>query len=116
MADIETIAAAIHGTWRKLSREEGSLTQTRLDRPSAELAEADRNESRAAASRMDDVLAVAGLALSSDPAKPAVPNDTLAASLEAMAEAEHDGWMARRARNGWTWGETRDDDARRHPS
>jgi len=116
MNDIESIAAAIHETYRALSREEGWTMQPHLDRPYEELAEPEKDENRAAARRMGDVLAVAQLALSKDPAGPAVTNDTIAAALEPMAEAEHNGWMAHRAQAGWTWGETRDDAARRHPS
>lgn len=116
MADIETIAAAIHETWRALSRDEGWSMQPHLDRPYSDLAEGDKGNNRAAASRMGDVLAVAGLALSDDPATPGVASDAIAAAVEPMAEAEHNGWMAHRARNGWTWGETRDDAAKRHPS
>lgn len=113
MTDFETIAAAIHETWRALSQTEGWSMRPHLDRPYAELADADKDDNRAAARRMGDVLAVAGLALSDDPAKPAA---ALPTDLEPMAEAEHDGWMAQRAQTGWTWGETRDDVAKRHPS
>jgi hypothetical protein len=113
MTNIETIAAAIHETWRALARTEGWTMQPHLDRPYPDLAEPDQDDNRAAARRMGDVLAVVGLVLSDDPSRPAagLPTD-----LEPMAAAEHDGWMAQRARNGWTWGEPRDDTAKRHPS
>ncbi|HEX3996813.1 MAG TPA: RyR domain-containing protein [Acetobacteraceae bacterium] len=62
---------------------------------------------------MGDVLALAGLTLSNDPAR---PDANLPADLEPMAEAEHNGWMAQRARSGWSWAATRDDDAKHHPS
>lgn len=116
MLDIETIAAAIHETWRALSRDEGWSMPPLLDRPYSDLIEADKDGSRAAARRMGDVLAIAGLALSRDPGGLAVTIDILAASMETMAEAEHDGWMTHRAMTGWSWGETRDDAAKRHPS
>jgi hypothetical protein len=115
MTDTETIAAAIHGTYRSLSRQEGWSMRLGLDRPYAELTESDKEDNRAAARRMGDVLAVAGLALSNEPGASAVSDDTFIAALEPMAEAEHRGWMAQRAQSGWTWGEVRDDDARRHP-
>ena len=35
--------------------------------------------------------------------------------LELLAEAEHDGWLEYRAKNGWTLGE-RDDARKRHPN
>jgi hypothetical protein len=113
MPDTEAIAAAIHETWRALSRTEGWSMQAHLDRPYAELAEPDKDDNRAAARRMGDVLAVAGLALSDDPSQPAAD---LPVDLEPMAETEHDGWMAQRSQSGWTWGEPRDDAAKRHPS
>jgi len=113
MPDIETIAAAIHETWRTLSWAQGWPMQPRLDRPYAELADRDKEENRAAARRMDKVLAIEGFALSDDPNRPeaAMPED-----LEAMAEAEHALWVAHRAENGWSWAATRDDAAKRHPS
>ncbi len=116
MIDTNTIAAAIHETWRRLSREQGWSMQPHLDRPFSELAEADKDDNRAAAHRMGVVLAAGGFRLSDDPTTAALTVEALSVSMEAMAEAEHDGWMAQRARNGWTWGETRDDAAKRHPS
>jgi hypothetical protein len=114
--DTETIAAAIHETFRALSRREVWPMRPDLDRPYAELADPQKEDNRAAARRMGDVLSVAGLALSNDPATRTVPDDVLLAALEPMAEAEHNGWMAHRAQDGWTWGELRDDGDRRHPS
>jgi RyR domain len=37
------------------------------------------------------------------------------AHIELLAEAEHDGWMAQRAKNGWTYGTPRDDARKLHP-
>jgi ryanodine receptor 2 len=34
---------------------------------------------------------------------------------ERLAENIHDIWAQRRLAEGWTWGPTRDDSARRHP-
>jgi hypothetical protein len=116
MTDTETIAAAIHETWRGLSRTQGWSMQPCLDRPYAELDDEAKDDNRAAAERMGEVLAAGGLALSDDATRPAAPEEALANALEPMAESEHNGWMAQRARNGWTWGETRDDAAKRHPS
>jgi RyR domain len=113
MTDIDTVAAAIHETWRALSHTEGWSMQPRLDRPFAELDDEAKDDNRAAAARMGDVLAVAGLTLSDDPARSAAP---LPEGLEAMAEAEHNGWMEHRERTGWSWAETRDDAAKRHPA
>jgi hypothetical protein len=113
MNDIETIAAAIHDTWRSLSRAQGWPMGQRLDRPYAELADADKEENRAAAHRMARVLAIEGLGLSNDPAR---PEAALPEGLETMAEAEHALWVTHRSENGWTWAATRDDAAKHHPS
>jgi hypothetical protein len=113
MLDLDPIAAAIHETWRALSRAEGWSMQRHLDLPYAELAEPDKADNRAAARRMNHVLAVAGLSLSDDLT---APETSLPADLEPMAEAEHNGWMAQRAQTGWSWAATRDDAAKRHPS
>jgi hypothetical protein len=113
MPKIDSIAAAIHETWRSLSRQQGGSMSPQLDRDYAELAEQDKANNRAVARRMGEVLARAGLALSDDPAKPAAE---LPANLESMAEVEHNGWMEQRAATGWSWGATRDDVAKHHPS
>lgn len=113
MPEIDSIAAAIHETWRNLSRQEGWSMSPQLDRAYADLAEPEKADNRAAARRMGEVLAKAGLALSDDPA---TAEAGLPADLEPMAEAEHNGWMAQRAQTGWSWAATRDDTAKHHPS
>lgn len=35
--------------------------------------------------------------------------------LDEMARREHESWLAHHQRSGWTWGETRDRAARKHP-
>lgn len=109
----DPIAAAIHETWRDLSVQQGWKMQPHLDQPFAALDDAAKEDNRAAARRMAVVLAAAGLALT--PAGPAISPETLESRMEILAEAEHNGWMAHRAANGWTYGETRDDAAKRHP-
>jgi hypothetical protein len=116
MTDIEAVAAAIHETWRALSHRHGWSMQQHLDRPYAELADADKDDNRAAARRMGDVLGVAGLRLSNDPAAQPMPEGALESGIDTMAEAEHNGWMSQRLRNGWSWALARDDAAKQHPS
>ena len=117
----EEVAAAIHETWRELARQHGWSMQPHLARPYAALAEADKDDNRAAALRIADVLALAGLGLrrASDGDEPAIPEAEWQAALdqhlEAMAEAEHDGWMAHKARNGWRYDAVRDDALKLHP-
>jgi hypothetical protein len=95
--------------------------QPNFDKPYAELAEIDKEDNRAGARRIPEVLAMVGLGLrrDEDGAPAAVPVDELTAQLdqniERLAEAEHDGWMEHRSRNGWRYAETRDDTRKLHP-
>jgi hypothetical protein len=120
-ADIEVLAAAIHETWRALGKTEGWSMQPHLDKPYDNLAEIDKEDNRAAARRIPEALALVGLGLrqDKDSAPAAVPKKELKAQLdqniERLAEAEHDGWMEHRSRNGWRWAETRDDARKLHP-
>jgi hypothetical protein len=120
-ADIEVLAAAIHETWRALGKEQGWSMQPHLDKPYDELAEIDKKDNRVAARRIPEVLALVGLGLrkGEDDTPAAAPKEELKAQLERnierLAEAEHDGWMEHRARNGWRWARSRDDARKRHP-
>jgi hypothetical protein len=122
MMDEEAVAAAIHEGWRALSRAEGWSMQPRIDRPYAELGEPDKEVNRAAARRIPAVLAKAGLALrrAGEGAEPALADvdlrRLLEQGMERLAEAEHNGWMAHMAGDGWRHGAVRDDAAKRHPS
>ena len=121
-ADLEVLAGAIHETWRALAREEGWSMQPHLDKPYSKLAEADKEDNRAAARRIPAVLALIGLVLRKDGDRTlrAASHGELEAQfdrdIERLAEAEHDGWMAQRCRTGWRYGETRDDARKLHPA
>jgi hypothetical protein len=75
----------------------------------------------APARRIPEVLALVGLSLRKPKDEPLaeIPKNELKAQLEQniehLAEAEHDGWMEHRSRNGWSWAETRDDPRKLHP-
>ena len=96
--------------------------QPNFDKPYAELAEIDKEDNRAAARRIPEILALAGMAVdleanadtSAGPSEKEI-REHLAHHMERLAEAEHDGWMNQRRRNGWSWGKTRDDARKVHP-
>ncbi|HXW23566.1 MAG TPA: RyR domain-containing protein, partial [Xanthobacteraceae bacterium] len=74
------------------------------------------------ARRIPDVLALVGLGLVSqeDVAAGNKPSDEqikrcIEENIELLAEAEHDGWMAQRTKNGWRHGTPRDDARKVHP-
>jgi hypothetical protein len=120
MTDIvEKLAAGIHEEWRH-----GPWSKKpHLDVPYDQLAPIDREANRAAARRIADVLARAGLGLvaaeqATSANKPAAADvaPTIEAHIERLAEAEHDGWMAQRTKDGWRYGSPRDDARKLHPS
>ena len=118
---LEVLAAGVHDTWRALGQKEGWKMQPNFDKPYAELREINKEDNRAGASRMPEVLALVGLGLRRNEkgAPAAVPDDELRAQLEQnierLAEAEHDGWVEHRSRNGWRFAERRDDTKKLHP-
>src|SRR5689334_4728087 len=115
---IERLATSIHEEWRR-----GDWPKRpHLDVPFAELAPADKEDNRAAARRIPDVFAVVGLGVATPEEAKSLKKPTIEelaryfdAHIERLAEAEHNGWMDQRVRNGWTYGVPRDDARKVHP-
>lgn len=110
---IERIAEVIHESWRVYAAKTNAL-----NRPWSELTTAEQEDNRAAARRIPEVLAVAGMAIvpaSGRGRAGADVSEQLEHHLERLAEAEHDGWMDQRARNGWIYDPARDDAKKKHP-
>jgi hypothetical protein len=114
------LPGAIHETWRKLSQEEGWKMQPHLNKPYEDLEEVDKEENRAAARRIPEILALAGLKLekkeTADQLDDPGVSDHLEYHIERLAEAEHDSWMEHRKKNGWQYHKYRDDLLKRHPA
>jgi len=115
---IEPLAEGIHETWRILSAKEGWKMQPNYDMPYKDLGEMEKDENRAAARRIPEILALVGLQLKKkeDANQDEGENidDHLRFHLEKLAEAEHDGWMDYRLTNGWLYAEERDDSKKKH--
>jgi hypothetical protein len=119
---VENLAAAIHNSYYKLSKKNKLEIKPQFDKPYAQLAAIDKEDNRAAARRIPDILALAGMGIAGN-AQPASKNDPsvnvinahLGHHLERLAEAEHDGWMEQRIKNGWRRGKSRDDKNKVHP-
>jgi len=112
---IEAVAKAVHETWRQLSQEEGWKMQPNYDMPYDDLGEVEQEENRAAARRIPDILALAGLKIErSDEKHVEGLMEQLTHHLRRLAEAEHEGWMAHRKKNGWRYDEKRDDIKKQH--
>jgi hypothetical protein len=115
---IEKLAEWIHEDWRKGDYPK----QPHLDVPYARLAPIHQEDNRAAARRIPDVFALVGLGLTPEVDARSVKKPTaeeivrsIEDRIEVLAEAEHDGWMAHRAKNGWRYGTPRDDARKLHP-
>jgi hypothetical protein len=116
---IETIAVAIHETFRALGRQRGWLKPgSKSDKDFADLSDFLKDSNRAAAERLLDNLQLVGWHLAIGPAtadEEQGVRDRIEYVLETLAEAEHDGWSDWHLSQGWQWDPKRDDDKRLHP-
>lgn len=96
---VEKLAAAIHARWLGAAPSRGRFTKAFRSLP-PEM----RGDNMAAAMRIGDILALAGLELAppDDPRPPlAAAARVLEQHIETLAEEEHRGWMDVRLMNGW---------------
>lgn len=114
--DYTRIAGQIHEFYRQQSRDQGWKND--FDMTFAELPEFMKVDNIAAARRISHVLSHAGLQL--------VPRDEVAwpeteqqrirdrieQNIELLAEAEHEGWVAARLREGWRPGKCKSPELR----
>jgi hypothetical protein len=113
---VEVIAPAIHETFRKLGRKEGWL-KPKLDKNFDLLDIFYRESNYEAAARMLKCLGLVGLQLADGEAPTAEENAIrhyLEYYLEALAEAEHEGWMEWHISKGWRYADKRNDNERFH--
>ena len=115
--EAEPMAEAYHEFYRELGTREGWKSE--FDMPYRDLPEFMKDDNRAAARRISEVVGLVGLYIV--PIGQAPPGsseaDTRQAieqNLELLAEGEHDGWVESRQRNGWEKGEPRNTDRRIH--
>jgi hypothetical protein len=119
---IESLAASVHGFYQPLATQPGMTIQDINNREYALLPEDSKESNRAAARRIFEVLAVAGLKLitQSETAGLSADHDVIIAAhieqhLENMAELEHDLWCEERQSQGWRQGSPRDNSRKIHP-
>ena len=112
---IEAIARVMHEEWRDYAAKNNPL-----NRPWNQLTAEGKTDNYAAARRIPEVLAIAGLEIRPRGRKSArnkgdLVNEHIRNQLERLAEAEHDGWMMHRLKNGWRFDPVRDDKRKLHP-
>ncbi|MGQ0735193.1 MAG: RyR domain-containing protein [Acidobacteriota bacterium] len=111
--DFDQIAAWIHGYYQAANPD---TVYAEFDK----LPEFLKVDNRDAACRIGTVLAMAGLRLEDRNGRDWPPDEQHAIrkliedNLALLAEAEHDGWVESRVRNGWTAGDRKDIDGRLH--
>ena len=114
----EDLAPHVHDFYLDLAKKEG----WKPDYPMAyiDLPDDIKQDNIAAARRLPDVLALAGLIVVPAGDGSAAAGGTVSAiieqNIELLAEAEHDGWMESKLISGWRLAEKRDNARRLHPS
>jgi hypothetical protein len=111
----EELAPAVHRFYRKAVAGEAVPYDVEFEA----LPDGVRADNVAAAARIPRVLALVGLVIVSADHPATMKQDVVAklidANLELLAEAEHDGWMEQKYRDGWSHGSARDDATKTHP-
>jgi hypothetical protein len=115
---IRKLAPAVHETWRAVARQGG--WKPRYDVPFKELPPDIKRSNEAAARRIPEIISLVGLQVVPRRSPPEAETEKvvehLRRHLEALAEEEHNGWMAHLLSEGWRFYETRDDERRLHDS
>jgi hypothetical protein len=96
----------------------GKWLRAEMDQDYDLLSEDYKEDNRAAAARIPKVLDLVGLYVvpKSYPRAQSVTKtmQIINANIEILAEAEHNDWMAHKIKNGWVFGEPRDDSNKVH--
>jgi len=114
-ADQDRLAKAMHEWWR----EQGGKMQPAYNKAYDKLADWIKEDNRAGAARLPLVLELAGLYVTrqrGDAARSERAQHVIERHVDLLAEAEHDGWLERHERNGWTFNKRRDDKQKLHPA
>ncbi|NTV04422.1 hypothetical protein HGA89_05880 [bacterium] len=114
----EELAPHIHGFYLDLAKKEKWKNDYPM--PYEELPDEIKQDNIAAARRLPDVLALAGLIVVDAEHGPGADIMTVQAvieqNIELLSEAEHDGWMEYKFNSGWRYGEKRDNEKKLHAS
>jgi hypothetical protein len=113
----EDLAPFVHDFYRQLGKKEKWI-RPEMDKDFDLLSEDYKEDNRAAAVRIPHVLDLVGLYVvpESFPKSQSITEimEIIEANIEILAEAEHNDWMEFKIKNGWTYGEPRDDSKKIH--
>ena len=115
--NVEELAKRIHAQYLTQIGEQ-PVANPDSAKPWDELTPDLKASNRAAAQRITDILAAVGLTCIPGKATSAELDDVekvLKTNLDLLATMEHEGWMDEKRRQGWTFGETRDNAQLKHP-
>lgn len=113
----EDLAPFVHEFYRNLGvREKWIRPEMNVDYD--ELSEDYKEDNRAAATRISQVLDLVGLYVVPKASRKLQAVDEIMEIIETnidmLAEAEHNEWMEYKIRNGWSFGKPRDDSQKKH--
>jgi hypothetical protein len=117
LAQAEKLAPGLHQEWRThlKAKEKGGP----YDKPYDDLDQEGKAANIAAASRIPDILALAGFVLKEGKASAKEKKEvskSLESNLDFLAEAEHLGWEEQKRMEGWVYGPPpKDNEKRTHP-
>ena len=114
----EALAPSVHEAYCKSCRDEGE--PVKYDMEFEKLPPDIKASNVAAAARIPVVLSLTGLRARPAAKVLATPDPrirrTIEENIELLAEAEHNGWMEEKLKNGWEYGPLRNDDLKLHPA
>lgn len=119
---IDGLANAIHESYRKSCKRKREFIADRFNKPFNNLTSEDKEDNRASARRMQEILSLVGLRIIKGRKSVKLARDHeinimnyLEYHLELLAEAEHNGWMRQRKNAGWQFGEIKNNEKKIHP-
>jgi hypothetical protein len=111
------LAPFIHDFYRQLGIKEGWITPAN-NRDYEDLPDDIKEDNRAAAARLPNILDLVGLYVVPLDSGATMPlekiEEIIEANIELLAEAEHNYWMDHKLKNGWTLADKRDDAKKQH--
>ena len=113
----DVLAPCVHEFYRRLGKTEGWI-RADMDHDYIDLNDDYKEDNRAAAVRIPQVLSLVGLYIvpESYPVSESLEEirEIMDQNIELLAEAEHNGWMEHKLRNGWIYGEKREEARKVH--